>query len=64
MKSGVSGEDLLEQVIPCPPNQATARNDPAYEEEKSTSLFRVTSYSQKAIIFFHSGISACYRQFT
>ena len=64
MKSGISGKGLLEQVIPCPPNEATARRDPAFEEETTTSLFRATSYSQKAMIFFHSGISACYRQFT
>ena len=63
MRSGISGEGLLEQVIPCPPNEATARRDPAFEEEKTSSLFRITSYSQRAMTFFHSGISACFRQF-
>ena len=64
MSSGVSGESLLDQVIPCPPTEAIARNDRAYEEERTTSLFRATSYSHKAMTFFHPGVSTCYRQFT
>ncbi|XP_064398468.1 sushi domain-containing protein 2-like isoform X2 [Halichondria panicea] len=64
MDSGVTGQSLLQRVIPCPPTQALARNDRSFEEERMTSLFRATSYSQKAMVFFHSGVTSCYRQFT
>ncbi len=64
MDSGVTGQRLLQRVIPCPPTQALARNDRSFEEERMTSLFRATSYSQKSMVFFHSGITSCYRQFT
>ncbi len=64
MDSSVTGPNLLQQVIPCPPTEAAARNDRAFEEEKITSLYRATSYSQKTMVFFHPGVTSCYRQFT
>lgn len=60
--SGVTGKRLLQDVVPCPPNEFLARIDPDYEEEILTSLFRRTGFSHQAMAFLHPGISSCYRQ--
>ena len=64
MDSGVSGESLLEEVIPCPPTELLARNDRDYEKEIMTSFFRETSFSRKYMSLFHPGVATCYRQST
>ena len=60
--SKVSGESLLETVLPCPPTELLARSDFDYEREEMTSVYRAASYDQKYMDLFHLGITVCYRQ--
>ena len=60
--SGNTGENLLRNVVPCPPNEFLARIDPDYEEEILSSLFRSTNFSRQAMAFLHPGIASCYHQ--
>lgn len=64
MKSGTSGETLLQNVISCPPNEFLARIDADYEEEILTSLFRRTNFPTQVMEFLHPGVAICYRQAT
>ena len=60
--SKVSGETLLETVLPCPPTELLARSDFDYEREEMTSVYRTASYGRRYMDLFHSGITVCYRQ--